>query len=94
MRKLAIAVSLTFLLADAPVSVGADRNGAGSGHGGPRFTPGDPGIGDPYFPLDGNGGYDVDHYDLAIRYDPATRPAARRGDDPGSGHAGPVVVQP
>ena len=29
--------------------------------GGPRttFTPGAPGIGDPYFPLDGNGGYDV-----------------------------------
>ena len=34
--------------------------------------PGAPGAGDPYFPLDGNGGYDVGHYDLAIRYDPAT----------------------
>jgi hypothetical protein len=30
------------------------------------------GIGDPYFPLDGNGGYDVRHYDLDVRYDPAT----------------------
>ena len=35
------------------------------------FTPGAPGIGDPYFPLDGNGGYDVDHYLLELRY---TRP--------------------
>jgi aminopeptidase N len=35
-------------------------------------SPGAPGIGDPYFPLDGNGGYDVEHYDLDLRYDPAT----------------------
>ncbi|WP_369131923.1 M1 family metallopeptidase [Modestobacter sp. I12A-02662] len=35
-------------------------------------APGASGIGDPYYPLDGNGGYDVDHYDLALRYDPAT----------------------
>ena len=38
----------------------------------PAFRPGAPGIGDPYFPLDGNGGYDVEHYRLAVRYDPAT----------------------
>ena len=30
------------------------------------------GVGDPYYPTYGNGGYDVDHYDLAVRYDPAT----------------------
>ncbi len=30
------------------------------------------GIGDPYFPLAGNGGYDVTGYDIQIRYDPAT----------------------
>src|SRR4051812_23631580 len=35
-------------------------------------TPGAPGIGDPYFPLDGNGGYDVCTYALDLRYDPAT----------------------
>ncbi|MFC3743688.1 M1 family metallopeptidase [Paractinoplanes deccanensis] len=34
------------------------------------FTPGAPGIGDPYFPDDGNGGYDVRHYDLAVGYQP------------------------
>jgi len=38
----------------------------------PEFTPGAPGIGDPYFPLDGNGGYDVRHYDLDVAYDPDT----------------------
>ena len=36
------------------------------------FTPGAPGIGDPYFPLDGNGGYDVRHYLLEVAYDPDT----------------------
>ena len=30
------------------------------------------GIGDPYFPALGNGGYDVVHYDLVIDYDPTT----------------------
>jgi hypothetical protein len=35
-------------------------------------SPGAPGIGDPYFPLEGNGGYDVQHYDLRFSYDPAT----------------------
>ncbi|MEU8245300.1 M1 family metallopeptidase [Nonomuraea sp. NPDC048916] len=34
---------------------------------------GAPGIGDTDFPLDGNGGYDVAHYDLAIGYTPATK---------------------
>jgi aminopeptidase N len=36
------------------------------------FTPGAAGIGDPYFPTYGNGGYDVAGYDLALRYDPKT----------------------
>lgn len=39
---------------------------------GARYTPGAPGIGDPYYPLDGNGGYDVQHYDLDVSYDPDT----------------------
>jgi aminopeptidase N len=37
------------------------------------FTPGSPGLGDPFFPLAGNGGYDVAHYSLRLAYDPATR---------------------
>ena len=35
-------------------------------------TPGAPGIGDPYFPTDGNGGYDVRHYAVDVRYTIAT----------------------
>lgn len=31
---------------------------------------GAPGLGDPYYPLDGNGGYDVGHYEVTIDYDP------------------------
>jgi aminopeptidase N len=31
-------------------------------------TFGSPGLGDPFFPLAGNGGYDVGHYDLALDY--------------------------
>jgi aminopeptidase N len=31
------------------------------------------GAGDPYFPYQGNGGYDVGHYNLRLSYDPATR---------------------
>ena len=33
-------------------------------------TPGAPGAGDPYFPLAGNGGYEVDHYDLHLKARP------------------------
>ncbi|MEU3505221.1 M1 family metallopeptidase, partial [Streptomyces hundungensis] len=36
------------------------------------FTPGAPGIGDPYYPASGNGGYDVSHYDLRLTYQPKT----------------------
>jgi aminopeptidase N len=34
-------------------------------------TAGALGVGDPYYPRYGNGGYDVQHYDLAVRYGPA-----------------------
>ncbi|WP_369202081.1 M1 family metallopeptidase [Streptomyces sp. PU-14G] len=35
-------------------------------------SPGAPGVGDPYYPDYGNGGYDVSHYDLRLRYQPKT----------------------
>jgi aminopeptidase N len=38
-----------------------------------RFAPGAPGAGDPYFPDMGNGGYDVAHYDVGLKYDPGTK---------------------
>jgi len=34
---------------------------------------GSPGIGDPYYPADGNGGYDALDYDVNVAYDPPTR---------------------
>ncbi len=40
----------------------------------PRTNPvGSPGAGDPYYPTDGNGGYDVSHYDVGIDFTPATK---------------------
>ncbi|GAA1569949.1 M1 family metallopeptidase [Actinomadura kijaniata] len=38
--------------------------------------PGAAGAGDPYFPLAGNGGYDVRHYDIALTYRPEGRRVA------------------
>ncbi|WP_449475821.1 M1 family metallopeptidase [Streptomyces abikoensis] len=35
-------------------------------------TPGAPGAGDSYYPDAGNGGYDVSHYDLRLKYQPKT----------------------
>jgi aminopeptidase N len=35
-------------------------------------SPGAPGAGDPYFPEQGNGGYDAGHYDLSLGYDPGS----------------------
>ena len=37
-----------------------------------NFTPGSPGLGDPMFPNAGNGGYDVQHYDLTLDYTPSS----------------------
>lgn len=39
---------------------------------GVTFVAGAAGIGDAYYPLDGNGGYDVQNYDLNLAYDPAS----------------------
>jgi aminopeptidase N len=35
-------------------------------------APGGPGLGDEYYPDYGNSGYDVSHYDIRLRYTPAT----------------------
>ncbi|MBP2321324.1 aminopeptidase N [Kibdelosporangium banguiense] len=34
---------------------------------------GSDGLGDPYYPTDGNGGYDVTNYNVSISYDPGTK---------------------
>ncbi len=66
-RKGAVILSVLTCLALTPASAFAGDN---RGH--PQFQPGAPGAGDPYFPLDGNGGYDVKHYLLDVKYQPAT----------------------
>ncbi|MFI1507649.1 M1 family metallopeptidase [Streptomyces sp. NPDC020597] len=57
--------------ATVPVAVAALLAAAGpAAAAGPTGTAG---VGDPYFPLAGNGGYHVTHYDLSLRYDPGSR---------------------
>ncbi|MEW2259538.1 M1 family metallopeptidase [Streptomyces sp. NPDC047869] len=58
------------VLATVPVAVAALLGAAGPAAAG---TTGAAGAGDPYFPLSGNGGYHVGHYDLTLRYDTASR---------------------
>lgn len=49
-------------------------SGSGSGGGsGAQGAVGASGLGDPYFPKAGNGGYDVAHYALRLSYDPDAR---------------------
>jgi hypothetical protein len=64
MRRYAVVVAVVVSCWCLPASAAAKDH--------PAPTPGAPGIGDPYFPLDGNGGYDARHYLLDLRYDPAT----------------------
>ncbi|MCZ4123356.1 M1 family metallopeptidase [Streptomyces sp. H39-S7] len=47
--------------------------GSPSGPPPPPVADSTSGVGDPLFPLAGNGGYDVSHYGLDLAYDPATR---------------------
>lgn len=69
-RTAALIMALSACFGLTTVAAHADPEVTGGGQH--RFTPGAPGAGDPYFPLDGNGGYDVQHYRLELSYDPAT----------------------
>jgi hypothetical protein len=63
-----VALALTLAApAAAPAVNHPDRAGLRS-----PGSPGAAGVGDPYYPRDGNGGYDVRHYDLALAYAPST----------------------
>ena len=66
-RALALAGAIVCLAIAVPPSAARAAS-----LGGPGGEPGAAGVGDPYFPLEGNGGYDVRHYDLSFSYDPAT----------------------
>jgi len=66
---LSVVVVTTSAMLVAPASGTAPSGLAGCG---PDASAGTLGVGDPYYPRFGNGGYDVQHYDLAIRYGPGT----------------------
>ncbi len=53
-RRLAFFILVVVGIAMVPAVAEASRS--------EDFTAGAAGVGDPYFPDDGNGGYDVDHY--------------------------------
>ena len=67
-----------FLLALSTTSLGAPDPGRVAPCPGAGYVAGAPGVGDAYYPLYGNGGYDAVNYDLAVRYDPGA-------DDPAQG---------
>ena len=60
-RCLAYVIAILVVLVAVPAAVAAPAPG-----------PGAPGSGDPYFPLAGNGGYDVAHYGLLLVYGPGS----------------------
>src|SRR5687767_5950013 len=53
-------------IAVAIVALALTPPGAGAG----LVMEGDSGVGDPFFPLSGNGGYQVSAYDLRLNYSP------------------------
>jgi hypothetical protein len=63
---------LVCLLAVAALSAPATTASPVHPAAGGNFQPGAPGLGDAYYPLDGNGGYNVARYLLDLSYDPAT----------------------
>lgn len=67
-----VALALTLAMTTAVGAVESDQERGGGAQ------PGAAGIGDPYFPQDGNGGYDVSRYNLDLRYDPSTGRLAGR----------------
>ena len=71
--------AVILVLAVAGVGAISGTAQAAPSHDNRHYTAGAPGSGDAYFPFAGNGGYDVLHYDLALRYTPPTNPAVLAG---------------
>ena len=65
-HKLTIALVLAVVFQGLAMSASAAPGAPGQ----PRYSAGAVGAGDAYFPYSGNGGYDVQHYDLDITYTP------------------------
>jgi aminopeptidase N len=67
-----IVLTLAAAVLAAPV-LATGASAASGRHDHKQPTPGAAGAGDPYFPTQGNGGYDVLHYGLDIRYIPTSK---------------------
>jgi aminopeptidase N len=65
-RMRLVRASIALLIGVGVLGVGGGAMAAPGDPGGRRFRAGAPGAGDSYFPFAGNGGYDVQHYDLDI----------------------------
>src|SRR5689334_12660004 len=70
MRRTGVAVVVVAALVVGGCSSDPDSGPEPSPSVVPSFGPGAEGIGDPYFPTYGNGGYDVGAYDLKLAYAP------------------------
>ena len=68
---LVVAAFAAMMLLITTMTPAGASTGQGGGSNG-RCHAGAPGVGDDYYPLYGNGGYDVAHYLLKLSYDPAT----------------------
>ncbi|MFL6139258.1 MAG: M1 family metallopeptidase [Frankiaceae bacterium] len=66
-RTLAALAAATALVTPATLVTAPGAAAAGA------YVPGAAGAGDPYFPLQGNGGYDVGHYGVRLQFTPATQ---------------------
>jgi aminopeptidase N len=76
-RRVAIALVLSILLAGCgkdsrPAGTASSNAPSTASSGALDPSAGAPGAGDPYFADLGNGGYDVQHYDLTLQVEPAT----------------------
>ncbi len=93
-RRMKLVGGLTVALA---VIGGLGATGAVAAPGtaaGPRYTAGATGAGDAYFPYAGNGGYDVQHYDLDVTYSPPDpEPAPLEGQFDGTATIDLVATQ-
>jgi aminopeptidase N len=72
-------ISIAVVLAAGAVAAISGTAQAAPDPGKSSYTAGAAGSGDAYFPYAGNGGYDVLHYDLALRYAPPTDASVLEG---------------
>jgi aminopeptidase N len=77
-RRLATALVLASVVVagcsgDPAPAVPAPTTGPSTGPTVNQAGAGSEGLGDPYYPTDGNGGYDVTDYNVSITYDPASQ---------------------